>query len=97
MRFPCQAGPNNSSAPLRNMLAFDQRSTSRAARSNVHFSPPIPVIRGALGRPMKRVKLEFGKSPAHRTASRIGAFLHNVRAFGAANLLREEIGCGVIP
>jgi AraC-like DNA-binding protein len=42
---------------------------------DIDFSPPIPVVWSALGHPTKRGWLDFRKSPAHRTASRIGAFL----------------------
>lgn len=48
-------------------------------------------------RPAERVRLDFGKGPAHLPAARIGTFLHNVAAVRSSELLREEIGRRIVP
>src|SRR5262245_27043501 len=68
-----------------------------AARADVDFAAPVPVVGSALSGPVKRIRLDFRKDPAHRTAPRIRARLDDVRALRPADLLSEEIRCRIAP
>ena len=70
---------------------------SNAARTDIDFLAPILVVLTSFRRPMKRRRLDFGKSPPRRAASWIRTFLDNISASCACCLLREEIGRRIVP
>ena len=70
----------------------------RSVGPDVDFAAPSFLIFSTLGNPVKRVYLDFSEGPAHdASASRVRAFLHDVAAPRAPNLLRGNICRGVIP
>src|SRR4051812_15204308 len=66
-------------------------------RANVDFLAPRGSVQCALAGPVKGVRLDLGKRPAHRAASWIRALLNDPIALRASNLLAEEVDRRVAP
>src|SRR5262245_37849830 len=67
------------------------------ARAEVDFAAPVLFIWRAFGLPVKRVRSDFRKCPAHRAAPGIWAFLHDVLTPCLPNLLCEKICRWIVP
>src|SRR5262245_30789025 len=76
------------------MLPFSRSDSARAA---FDFPAPRLIVGAAFRGPMECVRFDLRKRPAHGSAARIGAVLHDVLALRTSDLLREEIRGGIVP